>query len=377
MSALLLSLLLLRAPESKLDGNEIMKVLEGLHAPIKDFEFVCEGETKWLADAGDMYREAPDIESGRFQGTYAYRRDGAAYWDVYLKPFDPHADFRHDTYTQLRESRSWIYRTPDRRGPSEAVRAEPGGLGSSGAAISPDRFNYLGYWCRLGYSTRVIEIESSDWDEIDGHRTLRLTINEFSKGRPATKVKVWSKYWIDLERGGHVLRHESYRGAHLISRTSNVRLSSIRLSSGQQVWLPTHGEFDTFWWLKGFSDSPLFHEAYDVVQGSIVLNSGLPDERFSLQWNGHKVDTTKLKQVRKDFESTPPKPAPPKLRTDPAGVEEYQKQRLAEAERQARELDASPSARRGWDTTVLFQGGLAIAGFGALVTSFLLRRRAG
>ena len=379
MLSILLVVATMQNPEPKLVGSEVMKVLEGLHAQIKDFAFVCEGETKWLVDSADMYREAPDNGSGLFQGSYAYRQDGAAYWDLYLKPADPRADFQHNTFAQLKGRRSRIFRVPDRQRGPELIEVGVGSPTELGTPFSPQLFLCLGYWRRIGYSTKEIEIESMDWDEIDGNRTLRLSMIEHplkpkpSDGRSAKGA--WSKYWVDLKRGGHVLKHERYRGTHLISRTDKIELTSLRSPNGQQIWLPTHGEFNTFWWLKGYSDTPLFHETYGVVRSSIVLNRGLTDERFSVKWKGQQAETTRLKELRREYQSTPPKPEKPRLRSDPAGVQEYQEQRLAEADRQAKQLDASPPSRRWWNSVTLAQAGLAVFGAGILITALVLRRR--
>jgi hypothetical protein len=64
------------------------------------------------------------------------------------------------------------------------------------------------------------------------------------------------------------------------------------------------------------------------------------------------------------------------LRTDPVGVQAHQERRLAEAERQARQLDASPAARSGWGSGFLLQLGLAVFGIGILFAAYLIRRRA-
>ena len=256
MLHILLMLASLQNPEPSLDGNEIMKLLEGLHAAIKDFEFVCEGETKWVVDTTDMFRDAPDNQSGLFQGVYAYRQDGAAYWDQYFKPFDPRADFQHNTFAQLKGRQSKVYRIPDRGSRFHAVQVGRGSPTELGSPFSPQIFIYLGYWRRLGYSTTDIEIESLDWDDVDGNRTLRLIINEYPHPRVSASkcapAKLWSKYWIDLKRGGHVLKHERYRGSNLIARMDKIALASMRSPDGQQIWLPIQGEFDTYW---GFPDT--------------------------------------------------------------------------------------------------------------------------
>ncbi len=321
MLYILLTLASFQNPVPRPDSSEIMKVLEGLHSPFKDVEFVCEGETKWLVDTTDLFRGVPDRQSGRFQGAYAYRDDGAAYWDSYFKPFDSRRIL--STILSLNSTivvrQSFVLLTV--RAGTNPLTSDPV-LPTMGLHSSPQLFIYLGYWRRIGYSTKDIEIESIDWDEVNGNRALRLTVNEYPnvspKSPPANKVR--SKYWIDLKRGGHVLKHERYRGSNLIGRTDKVVLASLQSSRGQQIWLPIHAEFDTFWWLKGYSETPLFHETYNVVRGSVVLNSGLTDERFSVEWKGHKAETAQLKRARQEFASTPRAPETPRLRTDPAGV---------------------------------------------------------
>lgn len=351
-------------------------MLERLHSPFKDLQFVCEGETRWVVDTGDMYREAPDSLSGRFQGTFAYRQDGAVIWDVYAKPFDTRAEFRHDTYAQLGGRSSKVFRTPDRRSLREPVQEGSGSPGILGAPISPQLFFYLGYWRSRGYSSGRLQVDSVEWDETDGNSTLHLKIDEtpqsIPKGRSLAKVR--SEYWLDMKRGGHVLLHERYRDSRLIARTHRVLLQDFKSPGGQKLWLPVHAEFETFWWLKGFSDTPLFREIYDVVLGSVVLNAGLSDERFSVRATERNASSPLLRGIRSQFDATPPRPQPPRQRTDPAGIEDYQAKRLAAAEAQARQLDASPRARPAWDTAVLLQGGLALVGSAALISAVLLKR---
>lgn len=269
---------------------------------------------------------------------------------------------------------SKVFRTPDRKSGREPVRVTAGAPGSFGFPGSPERFIFLSYWRRLSYSTKDIEIESNAWDEIDGNKVLLLTVNEFPHSH--LPEKKWSKYWIDLKRGGNVVKYEFYAGPNLRYRDYNILIRSVELPNGQRIWFPVHGEHESFYLRRHYSTVPVCHETYDVVRGSLVLNNGLTDERFSVRWDGHRPVTTGLKEARREFEAVPPKPAPPQLRTDPAGVEEDLKRRLAEADRQARQLDASPPSRRGWDMGIIAQSTLASLGVGTLIVAFLLRRRA-
>jgi len=352
----------------------MMKVLEGLHSEIRDFELVCEGETTW---ADRELREKSD-DPGRyeriFQGSYAYRAaDGAGYLDLYQKSLGPTgATFLHGTYANLKGNLTEGVRSSDQRNDFPGLAAEKtGGPGALTIYGSPERFIYLYHWRRQNYGVANKSYKIEGWEEIDGNVALRVWVDEFPKRKlPEQK---WSRFWIDMKRGGHVVKHEFHGGSHLRYRTYNVVLASIKSPDGSARWFPVHGERDTFLYGTEYRATPVFHESYNVVRGSLVFNRGLTDERFSLDWKGHKAESPALQKAHQDFKSTPLK-AVPHARTDPAGVEEDLKKRLAEADSQARQLDASPS-RGWWNSTTLMQGGLTALGAGILTVVFFLRRR--
>ena len=109
-----------------------MKVLEGLHADIRDFELVCEGEIRdaETAPAG-LKLEGSPLRQASFQGSYAYRTvDGAAYLDLFKKHFDPgQADLR-TTYAQLKGTSSEVARALDSRGSGVPIIKQIRGVGS-------------------------------------------------------------------------------------------------------------------------------------------------------------------------------------------------------------------------------------------------------
>ncbi len=153
-----------------------------------------------------------------------------------------------------------------------------------------------------------------------------------------------------------------------------MRLERVALPTGRTVWFPVYAEHESFLYGRGFQKTPVFHEKYGVVQGSLVFNDGLTDERFSIKWKGQPTRKSALDKAARDFASTP-KVVTPHERTDPVGVQEYQNEKLAEANRQAAQLDASPPARRGWDWTLLTQSAMLLVGAGTLVMLYVARRR--
>jgi hypothetical protein len=373
---LLLCLCVAAQPQgSEIDGGELMAILEGLHSKIPDFELVCEGRIGWADGAEKLRKEAASPESfeALFQGSYAYRlSDGAGYLDLYKKRLASSADFTRATYANLKGRLREVVRAAGQRSFPGGFEEKVGAPGALTFQCSPERFIYLYYWRGHQYSTADITCRVEGSEEVDGNPALRLWVDEFPKSNlPEMK---WSRYWIDIRRGGHVVRHEFYKGSNLVYRTHSVALGRFSAADGSEVWLPVHGVRDSFRWGTGFSPAPVFHEVYDVVRGSLAFSPGLPDKRFSLDWSGPKPATPAMDEARRAFRSAPRKPDPP-ARTHPDGVEEDQARRLAEADRQAKQLVASSPDQSWWQPSLVIQAGLICAGAGLLLAAYWLGRR--
>jgi hypothetical protein len=371
---LVLSVMAAQPSHTDLGGEEFMSILKGLHSDILGFELVCEGEIRWADTADDLKKTQPEGHECRFQGSYAYRqKDGAAYLDMYSKPLGSDGTLLRGTYAQVNGKSSAIRRAIDQVRQPEVIRESRGGPGSFTFACSPERFIYLYFWRMLGYSTSAIEYSDEGWEKIDGSMTLRVKIDCTPNGDAARKL--WFRFWVDMSRGGHVLRAECYQqGTVLRSLVHNVKLARMRLNSEKQIWFPIYAEHDSFLWGMGHRTKPVLHETYGVVQSSLVFNRALTDDRFTVKWKGPQAESTALKKSSLAFVSTS-KMVPPQLRTDPASVEEYQKLKLAEADRQAKQLDASPPGKRSWTSDTFIQLLSAILGVAILIIAFFLRRR--
>jgi len=372
--------LLLQAPSPELDGEQMLRILEGLHSGIHDFELVCEGRVTWADPELREKSEDPKRLERIFQGSYAYRAaDGASYLDLYEKPLDsPTPTLLHSTHANLKGIHADIVRSADRRNyrPGFATQ-RGGGPGVLTFPCSPERFIYLYRWSRVKYSVANKTYKAEGWEEIDGNVALRVWVDEFPKGKRPDRI--WSRYWIDMKRGGHVVKHEYHAGNQLRFRLYDVVLANIESPDGTARWFPVHADWESFLWKTEWRATPVLHESYDVVRGSLVFNRGLTDDRFSLDWKGRTAESPALQKTRQEYNSVPvEKPAQvrtgPQMRTDPAGVEEDLKKQLAEADRQAEQLDAS--SRRGWwNSSTLAQGGMTAFGVGILAAAFFLRRR--
>jgi hypothetical protein len=269
-----------------LDGDEFMRVLEGLHSEIRDFALVCEGEVTGAAP--DLKKQGKARSHDRaFQGSYAYRAsDGAAYLDLIQKPFGREGSFLRTTYGQVKGKRAEVQRHSDQRGPSAPFVERRGSPAAFRFPCSPERFIYLCNWRRLGYSAASIGYQCEGWDEIDGNPVLRISIVHAPKSLVPEKTR--SRYWVDLNRGGHVLREEFYRGSALWWRVDKVRLSRIPLGGGRGVWFPVGAEMDSFLLGKRDSNNPRHPRELSRRPGLARLQSG-PDRRAvlsQLEWAG-------------------------------------------------------------------------------------------
>ncbi|MGC8642607.1 MAG: hypothetical protein ACP5XB_22345 [Isosphaeraceae bacterium] len=353
-------------------GEQFMRVLRGLHSDIHDVEFLCEGTVTRMSVPSESGAVGTTETWNRFQSRYAFREDGAEYLDLYARHPDP-SNFLHRRIAQLRGALADTREYPDMKGVSSLRRRENASTGTCTFEGSPERFLKLWYWRQLDYSVARIEFTHEGWEEIGGTPTARINIDEFPKNH--VPYKKWSRYWVDLEHGGHVVRHEHYWGSNLVFRVHNVVLAPVLDEQKRRLWFPTHAEFDSFADGVGkYRRTPVFHECYDVVNGSLVLNRVLPDSRFSLDWKPPRPDSDGLAKGRKDFKATPMKPPPQPLSNDPVSVQRRQMDKLAQADRQARQLDASP-AGEGFITWVgALQWGLGVLGVAALCVALLARR---
>ena len=187
---------------------------------------------------------------------------------------------------------------------------------------SPGRFNFLLFWKRhLAKHPDLPGYRCEGWEKVGGHDCLKISID----GIPEAPGSEQLVFWMDMNRGGHALQQEYYHDGVLWFREHDIELAQFQLPDGSQVWFPIRGEYDTHTSVRGPSATPILHEVDAVVQGSLVFNQGLPDDRFSLDWHGKTTSSKGYRRMIEDFTGVPNKDAAPSLRRDPAGVQAHQR----------------------------------------------------
>ena len=367
---LLLSILavLAQKPGADMDAAQFLRIIKGLHSEIRDVTFVFEGGIT-PHDSGGINPAKPSM----YQGLYSFRSDGATLLDVFSWSPDMGKPGMRTIDVILKGNHSKISQVPDL-----GISQPQNGKGAPGVLNGPasaERILYLWYFQTL-VDPELFGYEFQGWERVDGHRCLRVEFNQV----PRDQVATWPgdlpivRFWIDMERGGHPLKVEFWNGTKLFMRSDKIELARLSIADGKAIWFPIRGETNSFngpdkAGRDSYRDSPFFTETYAAVNGSVRINQGLTDDYFTVKRKDAMPDIGDLRRMQRELNSKPVV----RLRTDPRGVNERLDAKLKEAERQAKQLEASSAAREVWGWTPILQLALGVLGV-LLVSGALLWR---
>ncbi len=351
-----------QADGPSIDAAQFSRLIQGLHSQVRDISFLYEGGIRFVGPR-HLLKGDPEAEATNYQGTYAYRTDGAVLLDVYSRANARKDSFKHNTYFMLGDKYEYVERQPDQA--RSQVMKHSRVVGALNQTGSPERILFYSYFNSL--DPAAMGYQFLGWEEIDGHRCLKIQLN-VARNRPGQTLQ----FWIDMERGGHPLRVDRLRGEKRSGRVEKIRLAQFPTQDGKQVWLPVYGENLSFMGGIGeYLDSPTFRETYSLVDGTIQINRGLKDEQFSLDWKGGMPETEGLKKLKDEFGPTP------LYRNDVVSVQKRLDKKLAEADQQSARLDASAAGQSSLSTTVVVQLLIAVVGVVLIVGAVVLKRRQG
>jgi len=344
LTSILVSLALVCSADDPVVGaDEFASVLAGAISDLQDLEFIYEGE-EFLA------RTEPNELRQTFQGVYAFRfKDGATYLNVYRMGASSQILSTRSVAALLGKRLERVSQRPDRKGPlwnnPQIFNGGPGTLNEPGA---PERFST--FWFLRGILSMDIKsyhYKQLGWVDIDGHNCLHVQVDESPGGTPPAHNVV--RFCLDMVRGCIPLRVEYLSGEKVEMAVHSVRLESVTLPGGKILWLPVAGTTDSYLGGDGLSKTPVIREVSYVVGGSLRVNKGLKDDRFSVSWKDSRLENEVMKKARKSFEKAQadtPKPKPPD--NDPVTAQERLDTQLAAADAQAKQLEASSAARESW-----------------------------
>jgi hypothetical protein len=374
-SVLLLGLGLVAADGEHLDRRQIADLLRQLRAPVRDYECLYEGqETRFkepdLTGLPDMIRKAtardPSFHAGAattYQGSYACRADSSVHIDVSIKGTPP-KPLRREVLCLFRAKGSKRVIIPDEGGVTTPDVAQSAGtifVKKTFSLLRVDMFPYL-LECVL---IEQLGCVSPGWEDIDGHRCLVI---DFPRMDDKKERRVWGeRYWVDVARGGCVLKYEWDEEGAVTARLTEVMLSQELARDGELVWIPIAGRL--LFYRAGFRamSKAQSEQTYNVLHGTLKINTGLSDQRFDLNYGVDDRTRASAAVVNKT--------KVPKRRDLPADSESSLKRAVKDSDDPSKRLVATPASAESWISRNLMSA-LLLAGGGVvlLVSSILIRR---
>ncbi len=391
MNALLLwsSLLSIVQTPPDIDANQFARLVEAQVGPLRDVSFLYEGSLRWIGpksvwanQPGRERAKNPGLYGESFQGAYLYRRNDAALRDTYYKNHADPSFVKRVKVASLRGQAKdlTIYgNAKPRPGLEQPAKEVGGGMRALSGLGSPHTFFRLARLLNMGGSQES-GFQAIAWEQVEGHRCLKFRLDISGASR---EEGTYEEYWLDLERGANLARVDYYEKGKLGTRLDKVLLSRQKLGDGTSIWVPVRTRVQEFQWNGVEYTSPVVEMMFEVIDGTILVNQGLPDGVFDLDREMALPAAGELQRIRqaeselsiaKEYESLPPEPP---LRLDPAGVRERLEQSLKKAEEQSRMLEASAPSREPWTWVGATQIVAILAAIGLVGGAWAIRRRGG
>ncbi len=148
----------------------------------------------------------------------------------------------------------------------------------------------------------------------------------------------------------------------------DVKLAQVVTADHKTLWIPVHSIYRHFQDFTSVLQEPVIEESYGIVLDTLTINKGLQDSRFRLPYKPHESDIPAaisefVTQARSEHLNT--------SRT----IQDQLSEKLAKANEQARELEASAPSRESWVVQNLAQILLTAVGAVVIAAAFVVWRR--
>jgi hypothetical protein len=374
MIPLVLTLLLMQSQASSHDigADQFLNVMHSLQADVHDVAFIYEGEEQLVAPGAT--KEDQESFRKRFQGSYAYRSDGATYLDLYISATQEPQLYR-SMAAVFRDKTELLAFAPSQRSRRFVVERKRNHYLLE--RTSPQRFFFYWFFQSVNNASSL-GYECQGWEVMNGRNCLKVRLRMY----PDADIKIDAKghratpdylMWIDLERGGHPVRVDTMRWPPDVSERTQTEVQQFTLPGGKKAWFPISAVTESFLVKPGqYSKEPLIREIYAVVRRTVRFNGGIPDSTFTVRRDDQIPGAAEI-DLRKAFKQAEAHP-PSAPRNDPKSVTEMLEQKLVEADRQSKMLEASSPARDSWSWSSLAQFVFLGAGMALLASIFWWRQ---
>ena len=181
-------------------------------------------------------------------------------------------------------------------------------------------------------------------------------------------------FWVDLNRGGHVIRREHCFPGDKIAEATTIELRSFEPRPGRLVWLPSSGKVESFLTASKdmepvFLDKPIVRTNYMMLPNTLRVDQGLKDSYFSVNPRRGDVVSDQIKKAEYEYGQYMIRPKTVTREPTDAEVKAELDRMLNDSKVMANELKAtSPTQEQSiwWMLWPWAIAGVALAGGGFL-----------
>ncbi len=334
------------------DARLLIETIESLQHPVEDFRCEFEGTIRLK---GKIAEYTPIGEGGlheSFGGVFIWKRGGDTHSESLHRMSPSGRIERRSLVVRMRQNQAEQYNRLNDAPLGRAIIQSPKGANS----WTPSCLGFIFLIDTIKRDVAHEYMEPSVYDDpIDG-RTLKV-LNLGIKGVPDSLV---SRYWIDLQRNGHVVRVESYSApGKVMNSRLDIKLAPFKID-GTEVWMPVSGEQVGYAALDGkkpvITKEPTSITKIYVVGCTIDFNSRPGREVFTINSKPGTPISDNLRKLQFEFGQQKIGLKPTK-----SDAEQMLREQLAQAEEQKTTLIVASSSE-GFDWTSWMAWG-----FGALV----------
>jgi len=378
MSTIVLSILLSLQPIVADDGihdaKSLVAAIEAIQRPVEDFRCEFEGSLyfkgKALEDPSTKSSVSPDGLAQVFDGVFTWKRGGETRSDGMYRLQGNMARIQHKILV-VRPSQNqseWYIRDNDAP-PGKAVVLPP----QKGSSHTSDCYGWIFLIDQLKreVADEVNFMATVTDDKIEGRalKVLSLTLK-------FVPDFIAARYWIDLRRGGHVVRSEIYqrpenRSKPVMAARLDIKLAPFKLGDAE-VWMPVSGNEVGYMSTELNAekkrrviacDEPTVLTSMKVVDGSMEFNKHPGPEVFTFKYKPGAAISDNLRKLTYEFGQQHLAPKPKK-----SELEAMLKEQVAKAEEQKAELVAAPlSEGINWSSWLFWGMGAAVVASSVLL----------
>lgn len=372
MTVTLLASVLLGLMADDIDRQQLIHLIDAAQAANhRDVSFDYEG--KWAFPSKSGQERVEQL----YTGSFVHRGDGATLVDIYrFEPEDKQAS--HGVVAIL----SGTMTTSTRRADEKQASISIGKQGPLDYAVQGNyRRIWLADWVKkYAESNYIYEFEGIR--QLDG---AECVVVRFRLAYPETKQSkdemVSELFWIDLQRGGHVVRFESRDPGDNLTGVTTVRLQRFEPKPGRVVWLPASGRVEVLIALSEDRKRPVYvtdpsnYETYALLPPTLRCDRDLKDDFFTVKPRTGDVVSDQVRRARYEFGQYMVRPATATRGPTDAETRAELDRMLNDSQVMANELKATSPDREG--SRLWSVGPWVVAGGAAVGIGLLYRRRGG